>query len=198
MPSLSGWLKRFRKSRQIRQENQYVFPAITTAPQGDYILRHDYEALAQRVSAIERKFDVSQSPEDRLEFPSEILANLPPVVKKTIEGIILNYELGFPDFCFFGMRKALIDAIRIRFQRDGKENMLYNKKGEAFKLPRWIDLAKQERYISRTMARDLREKVKVFGDTASHDYMANLQKEEVPSVCTRLRIALSRMYYLEH
>lgn len=115
-----------------------------------------------------------------------------------VEVVIFNYEHDFPNFCFLGMRKALIDAIRIRFQRDGKENMLYDKKGDAFKLPRWIDLAKQERYISKTMACDLREKVRVFGDTASHDYMANLQNEEVPSVCTCLRIALSRMYYSEH
>jgi hypothetical protein len=94
------------------------------------------------------------------------------------------------------MRKALIDAIRIRFLKDGRVELLYDGNGSAHKLEKWIDLAKQQRYVSRTEANDLKGKVKVFGDTASHDYMGDLHKEEVPQVFTCLRIALSRMYYL--
>jgi hypothetical protein len=43
----------------------------------------------------------------------------------------------------------------------------------------------------------LTARAKVFGDAASHDYMANLQKGEVTAIFTVLRIALSRMYYAE-
>jgi hypothetical protein len=93
------------------------------------------------------------------------------------------------------MRKALIDAIRIRFKRDGKENKLYDKQGRAYKLAKWIELAKQERYISPNIAKKLQEEVKVFGDVASHDYMVNLQKDEVPSIFKHLRLALARMYH---
>lgn len=98
---------------------------------------------------------------------------------------------------FLGMRKALIDAIRIRFLKDERVELLYDKYGNAYKLEKWIDLAKQRRYISKTEAGHLKGTVKVFGDTASHDYMADLHKEEVPQVFTRLRIILSRMYYEE-
>jgi hypothetical protein len=195
--SFSRWLRRLGKKQMKEQENRYDFPTVNTGSQGEYVPRQVYEALEERVSAIEREFSVSQIAVDSLIFPSEVLESLPTVVKKTIEGIIFNYEHDFPDFCFLGMRKALIDAIRIRFQRAREEALLYDKKGDAFKLAKWIELAKQRKFISRTEASNLNEIVKVFGDTASHDYMANLQKDEVPSVFTCLRMALGTMYYPE-
>lgn len=130
-----------------------------------------------------------------VDFPEEILRSLPKEVSKTIGGVLLNYQNDFTDFCFWGMRKALTDAIRIRFRKDQKENLLYDKSGNAYKLSRWIELAKQEKYISSSTAKSLKDQVRVFGDVASHDYMANLQKEEVPAIMTFLRMALSRMYY---
>lgn len=130
-----------------------------------------------------------------LNIPEEILNCIPPEVRRTIEGVFYNFEGKFTDFCFMGMRKALIDAIRIRFCKDKKEDMLYDQNGNAYGLSKWIELAKQERYISSPSAKDLTSQVKVFGDTASHDFMANLQLKEVPNVMTLLRLALSRMFY---
>jgi hypothetical protein len=132
-----------------------------------------------------------------IKIPQEVLQNLPKEVKKTIDGILYNYQGGFIDFCFWGMRKALIDAIRIRFMKDGKEKILYDKKGDSYKLSKWIELAKQQKYVSGSTAKQLNNQLKVFGDAASHDYMTNLQKEEVPTIMTLLRIALSTMYYQE-
>jgi integrase len=134
---------------------------------------------------------------EELVFPTKVLQKLPPQVRKTVEGVITNYQNDFSDFCFWGMRKALIDAIRFRFQRDEKEEKLYDKDGNAYNLPKWIELAKQERYISRNSAKKLKAQVKVFGDVASHDYKVSLQREEVPSIFTQLRMALARMYYEE-
>lgn len=94
------------------------------------------------------------------------------------------------------MRKALIDAIHIRFRKDEKESLLYDDEGNAYSLPRWIDLAKQQRYISRHLSSELKG-VKIFGDEASHDYMTDLQKEEVPPVFLCLRMVLSRLFYEE-
>ena len=150
----------------------------------------------ESVQKLKTKVDQSTKMEN-LVFPKKILEKLPQEVRKTIEGVMLNYVNDLPDFCFWGMRKALIDAIRIRFKRDKKEKMLYDENGNAYKLLTWIELAKQKRYLSYSLARDLNREVKIFGDTASHDYMANLHKEEVPSIFKHLRLALARMYYNE-
>jgi len=152
--------------------------------------------LDATVSTISPAVKTATEGNDRIQFiPEEILDCLPTEVRRTIEGIHYNYEGKFTDFCFMGMRKALIDSIRIRFRKDKKEHILYDKNGNAYKLPKWIELAKQEKYVSSSSAKDLTDQVRVFGDTASHDFMANLQLKEVPSVMISLRMALSRMFY---
>jgi len=171
---------------------QYDFEILSE----HYVPRDEYEALKQRVEQIETTW--SEEKEEELNFPKEDLEKLPPQVRKTVQGVMLNYRHDFPDFSFWGMRKALIDAIRIRFRTDGKEKKLYDENGNAYELPKWIELAKQERYISSHMARNLRKEVKVFGDVASHDYMVNLHKKEVPSIFKHLRLTLARMYYEEN
>jgi hypothetical protein len=191
------WLNRLRKGNTKQKEGLYTLSTVTAQSGVEFVPKQDYQALANRVEILERTFELSQNPIEKLDFPAEVLNTLPAVVKKTVEGIMFNYEHDFPDFCFLGMRKALIDSIRIRFQRDQKETLLYDAVGNAYGLPKWIELAKQERYINRKMADNLTARVKVFGDVASHDYMANLQKEEVPSIFVLLRIALSRMFYSE-
>jgi len=145
--------------------------------------------------APETKVGASKKRIQELDFPTKVLEKLPLEVRDTVQGVIFNYRIGFPDFCFWGMRKALIDAIKIRFRRDGKEKRLYDRDGKAHSLPKWIEYAKQERYFSASLAKYLNKEVKVFGDTASHDYMVDFQKGEVPPIFKHLRLALDRMYY---
>ena len=146
---------------------------------------------------IHRKRPRAREKTEDLSFPNAILEKLPQEVKMTVQGVMFNYYNDFPRFCFWGMRTVLIDAIRIRFRKDGKENQLYDDKGNVRTLTTWIDLAKKERYISGNSARFLKGRTKVFGDISSHDYMADMHKEEVPSIFTQLRFALARMYYAE-
>lgn len=145
---------------------------------------------------IHRKPHARESME-KLIFPNGVLKSLPPEVIKTVKGIMLNYHNNYPRFCFGGMRTALIDAIRIRFKKDRKASKLYDAEGNEYSLPKLIELAKEERYITRHSAEYLRRQVKVFGDISLHDFMADLRKEEVPSIFTQLRMALARMYYKE-
>ena len=154
-----------------------------------------FKVSKERTQKPRTEIGVPKKEVEELVFPTKILQKLPPQVSKTVEGVITNFQNGFSDFCAWGMRKALIDAIRIRFKRDGKEHELYDKDGNAYKLSKWIELTKQERYISSHSAKYLKGQVKVFGDIVSHDYMADLDREEVPLVFTQLRIALARMYY---
>jgi len=132
-----------------------------------------------------------------LPFPQEILDKLPTEVKRVIEGIQSNFKHGFPDFCFMGIRKALSIGIDIRFKRDGKYDKLFDPRGEPYKLPKRIELAKQEKYLSSSLASKLKKEAKVFGDVALHDYRIDLKKEEVPSIFKFLRLALEHMYYKE-
>jgi hypothetical protein len=194
-PKYLQWFGKFRKRKPKEGNAQYTLPLVNIPSTDEFDPKRDYEALAERVEVLERTYRVSQNPMEKLECPTEILVALPTVVRKTIDGVIFNYEHDFADFCFLGMRKTLIDSIRIRFQMDKEENLLYDREGNAYNLPKWVKLAKQRTYISANMAKDLTGRVKIFGDAANHDYMANLQKEEVSVVFTILRIALSRMFY---
>jgi site-specific recombinase XerD len=157
-----------------------------------------FRVIQEKTHKSEADISVPKKKKERLFIPTEVLENIPQEVRKTIKGIISNYQNNFPDFCFWGMRKALIDAINIRFRRNGKDGKLYNENGNAYNLPKWIELAKQERYISANQANKLNKEVKVFGDTASHDHMTDLQKEEVPTIFKHLRLALARMYYQQN
>lgn len=176
-----------------KKNNKYKYSVQSE----EYVLISDFEELKQRVQSLETKVDWTEEETEELTFPEQILENLPSEVRKTIEGIMFNYQNNYPNFSGMGMRKALIDAIRIRLKQDGKEDKLYDKDGNAYKLPKWIELAKQEKYIDSRCAKYLRGQVKVFGEKATHDYMADLQKEEIPFIFIQLRMALARMYYKE-
>lgn len=138
----------------------------------------------------------TQKQEDEiLFFPPNVMEKLPREVSKTVTGIQLNYEHNYPRFCCWGMRTAIIDAIRIRFKKANAENELYDSNRTPYKLSKWIDLAKQKGFISQNQAKSLKTEVKVFGDTASHDYMGDLHINEIPPIFKQMRLALSRMYY---
>jgi len=188
-------LRKFFKKKSKQEGNQFTFPTVISETETDSGPMTVYDKLEERVRILEQTIVISQDSVEKFEFPEEILNTLPAVIKKTIEGIIFSYEHDFPVFCFMGMRKALIDGIRICFQMKGIEEQLYDESGNPYRLPKWIEFAKQKRFISNNIASDLTAKVKVFGDSANHDYMTNLQKEEVPAIFTCLRMALSRMFY---
>jgi len=176
------------------EETETIFQYTSSA---QYVPRQEFDQLASKVQALQNEITLTYGKaEEKLVFPTEVMEKLPNVIKKTIKGVMLNYEHDLPDFCFWGMRKALIDAIRIRFTMAKKDGVLYDEQGDAYGLPRWIDLAKQNRYISTKLASELKC-VKAFGDGASHDYMTTLQKEEVLPVFVNLRLALSRLFYKE-
>jgi len=127
-------------------------------------------------------------------MPRELFERLPQEIRKTIEGVELCYKHDHADFCLMGIRKVLTTAIHIRFKKDGKERELYDGSEEPIKLPKWIELAKQNGFISASLAKKLRNEVKVFGDVSSHDYMITFYKEDVSSIFKLLRLALDRMY----
>jgi len=150
----------------------------------------------RRTKKIAKKEERKTSREE-LPIPIEVFEKLPKEIQKIIKGVKLCYEHDHADFCFMGMRKALSTAIHIRFRREGKEEELYDINGEPYKLTKWIELAKQNRFLSASLATKLTKEVKVFGDVGSHDYRVDFHKEDVPSIFKLLRLALDRMYHNE-
>ena len=166
-------------------------------PSDFYATKVELEKLKLEVEYLKKKIEASKTEEinKELSMPRELVEKLPREVQKTVEGIKLCYEHNHADFCFMGMRKALSTAIHIRFRREGKEDELYDPNRRPYKLPKWIELAKQNGFLSASLAKELTKEVKVFGDIGSHDYKVDFHKEEVPSIFRLLRLALDRMYY---
>lgn len=160
---------------------------------GFYATKVELEELKVEVKYLKKQIERSKTEEIELSIPKGIFERLPKVVQKTIEGVKLCYENDHADFCFMGIRKALSTAIHIRFRREKKEDELYDSNGEPYRLPKWIELAKQNRFLSASLARKLTKEVKVFGDVGSHDYRIDFQKEDVPSIFKLLRLALDRI-----
>lgn len=164
-----------------------------------YTMKKELVELKLEVEYLKRTIEVGKSEEidEELSMPKELLENLPKEIQKTIEGIAFCYERDHADFCFMGIRKVLSTAIHIRFRKEGKEDELYDNNSEPYKLPKWLELAKQNGFLSASLAKKLTKEVKVFGDVSSHDYRIDFHREDVPSIFKLLRLALDRMYHKE-
>jgi hypothetical protein len=161
-----------------------------------FATKTEVEDLKVQVEYLKKHVESGLNEESELELcmPRELFERLPRDIQKTIEGVELCFKHGHADFCLMGIRKILSTAIHIRFKKVGKERELYDSGGEPFKLPKWIELAKQNGFISASLAKKLTNEVKVFGDVGSHDYMITFYKGDVSSIFSLLRLALDRMY----
>ena len=93
------------------------------------------------------------------------------------------------------MRKAIIAAIVIKFKKAGKEDILYNSDRNPYCLPKILEIAKQEGYLSSYLYRQLIREVRVFGDVGTHDYKIDFKEDDVISLFKLLRLALERIYH---
>lgn len=183
-----------RHTKKIQKED---LPSYELPSSDLYPTKIEFEELKVEVEYLKKHIESRKTEEleEELSIPKEVFEKLPKEVQKTIEGVKLCYEHDHADFCFMGIRKALTTAIHIRFRREGKEQELYDSNEEPYKLTKWIELAKQNRFLSASLARKLTKEVKVFGDVGSHDYRIDFHKEDVPSIFKLLRLALDRMYH---
>jgi len=182
-----------RHVRRIRKEEQPSYPSIYAPP---FPSKMEFEQLKVEVEYLKKKVETDKTKEleGELNIPKDVFERLPKEIQKSIKGVQLCYEKDHADFCFMGIRKALSTAIHIRFKRAGKEKQLYDDKKEPYDLAKWIELAKQNGFLSANLAKKLTKELKLFGDTSSHDYMIDFHKEDVPSIFMLLRLALDRMY----
>ena len=165
-------------------------------------MKQQIDNIGKRISGIEEKFESFKIEEfdelkkDRqLYIPKRVFDNLPIDVKKIIESIRNAFYRGIPEFCPTFMRKALEAAIHIRFKRDNIEDKLYNSNGERYRLPKMLEIAKQEKYLSSYLFKQLRREVRVFGDVLTHDYKIEIDEEEIIPLFKLLRLALDHIYH---
>jgi len=189
MPEARHTKKTYRK-----EDLQHYISSYTES----FPTKTEFEELKVEVEYLKKKVEGRKTELEReLSMPKEILEKLPKKIQKTIEGVRVCYEHDHADFCFMGIRKTLSTAIHIRFRREGKEEELYNGNRRPYKLDKWIELAKQNKFLSASLAKRLTKELKLFGDVGSHDYMIDFHKEDVPSIFKLLRLALDRMYRKE-
>jgi hypothetical protein len=128
-----------------------------------------------------------------LEMDSKFLEKLPNEVQIILKEVSDGYDNHLYDSCSVMMRKALEAAISIRFKINRSENKLRDEDGEPFDLPKRIEIARQENYITRSIANGLKQ-LKWVGDIGAHDYRVRVNREDIKDGFKILRIALEHMF----
>lgn len=191
------WLGTIPPEQQESMGITEFIPEITATKTEVDGIRSRLEGVEERLSHIEEERFEEARRERELFIPSEVLDRLPTDVSRIIESIRKAFKRGVPEFCPTYIRKALIAAIVIRFDMDGKREMLSDDTGNPYGVPRILELARQEGYITSYMRNQLRREVRVFGDIGAHDYRIDFEEEDVIPLFKLLRLALEHIYHEE-
>jgi len=129
-------------------------------------------------------------------FPPTVVAKLPQSVRKSIEQAAECYGRGLYEPCAIMLRKALQNAIVLRFESEGVGDQVLRSNGDALPLPQLLEKAQESRLISSQQAKELL-KVKWLGDTAAHSYANAVVREDVDGILLMIRLALERIFTIE-
>lgn len=192
--ALRGTIDAFQRLPVEEQERRGITDVVPPLNE----IKGEIDTLNLRLTQVEENIADRDSNfvkfKEDLYIPDEVLNILPTEVRNIIVDTVQKcFERGIPQACPPFMRKALAAAITIRFRRENKEDRLYNANRKPFGLLKMIELAKQERYLSPYLARQLGQ-VKFFGDIAAHDYKVILKEQDIIPDFRILRTALEHMY----
>lgn len=133
-----------------------------------------------------------------------ISADLVEILPKEIQIDIIKAQTCFEfskqsphpiyEACAMYLQRVLATAIVIRFQRDGKDEKLYNKDHQPFKLKTMVKLAKQENYISSSLSKQLM-RIKWMGDIGVHDYKIKLKETDIQPIFQLMRFTFEHLFY---
>lgn len=148
----------------------------------------------KKTSLIKESFRKPKEAPKFAPLPPDLVDRLPLAVK-----VICNEVNGCLYYGFFSaaavmMRKALEAAIIIKFQQEGRHNLIF-KNGEYDELPARIETAKQNNFISKKIAEKLIKdnKIKLFGDTAAHSFRVQIREDDISPMRDQLRLVLEDM-----
>lgn len=164
-------------------------------------LRNEIEQLREKQTEFARSMTKTLRKVEQLEkkrqkeikISPEIEKGLPSDVQYIMNQVYSCLEHNLCDACCTMMRKALAAAIDIRFKRDGKASKMYDDSNRRLQLPKMIEVAKQEKYITPSFARKLNQ-LKWVGDIGAHDYQIKLKRSDVEIDLRTLRMTLERLY----
>ncbi len=126
-------------------------------------------------------------------FPHAIVEKLPASVRSSIEQAAECYRTGMFEPCAVMLRKAIQNAIVLRFEMEGVVNRVLLANGDVLPLPKLLEKAQEARLISSQQGRELM-KVKWLGDTAAHSYSNTITREDVDGVLLIARLSLERIF----
>jgi len=129
-------------------------------------------------------------------FPSSVVEKLPQAVKKSIEQAAECYRQGMFEPCAVMLRKAVQNAIVLRFEAEGVGSQVFLPNGDVLPIPHLLEKARDARLISSQQAKELM-RVKWLGDTAAHSYVNTITKEDIDGLLLIIRLSLERVFTIQ-
>lgn len=125
-------------------------------------------------------------------YPDKIVNKLPEPIRKSIEEAQECYGRGLYTSCAVMLRKALENAIVMRFELEGHTNLIIQSDSRVIPLPKLLARAQECRLIIPQYYKELM-KVKLLGDAAAHSHANEITKEDIDSVLLGHRLAMERI-----
>ncbi len=129
-------------------------------------------------------------------FPDAIVEKLPSAVKRSIEQATECYRRGMFEPCAVMLRKAIQNAIVLRFETEGVGGQVLLSNGDVLPIPHLLRKAQEARLISSQQTKELM-KVKWLGDTAAHSYANVITKEDIDGILLIVRLSLERIFTIQ-
>lgn len=117
----------------------------------------------------------------------------PPGLDHVLSEIDLCLKSGAFTAASILIRKAVEVAIVLRFELEGKTNLLITDKGDTLSFNEKIEKAQSNNYLSPQRARDLRQ-IKSYGDAGAHSYKIVINQEDIQHAVVPLRLALGELF----
>ena len=91
------------------------------------------------------------------------------------------------------IRKAVEVAIILRFEQEGRMNLITSDKGDTLSFGEKIDRAQSQNYITPQRARELKQ-IKSYGDTGAHSYKIVINNDDIQHAMVILRLVLGELF----
>ena len=124
---------------------------------------------------------------------TELIKQLPRPLQSIVKEINGCFGNGYYGAGSVMCRKAIEASIHIRFAKESKEDNLKDNSGEFFRLPKKIELAKQEHFINFQHANEL-ARIRWFGDAGAHSYKINIYTNDLKNNISIVRLALEEIF----
>jgi hypothetical protein len=130
------------------------------------------------------------------------LKSFDPVVPKgpfpvPLEHVISEIELCLKSGAFTAasvmIRKAVEVAVILRFQQEGRLDLVTSDKGDTLSFTEKIDRAQGQNYLSPQRAKELKQ-IKSYGDSGAHSDKIVINQDDIQHAMVLLRLSLGELF----